>query len=125
MDTTLLRELLQRKINERGVSIRESARQMGVAHTTITRFLDGTNNSVDIDTFLSMCEWMEISPANILEAEMEGGQRLGAILAALAESYPDVFAVINGAIDRVKVGELDPRTIADILAYITFRLKRE
>lgn len=57
-----LREMLQKKRGPRG--IRQTAAMIGISPATLSRLLRG--HLPDIETFKKLCDWLEISPAEVL-----------------------------------------------------------
>lgn len=52
--------------NEKGVAIRQAAKEIGISPTTLTRIENG--NIPDIQTFKKICKWMETDAGSILNS---------------------------------------------------------
>ena len=117
----ILPNLLDKKMKAEGLSGREVARRIGVSATTIARVLDG--ESVDVDTLLRLCKWMDVSPAAILDAQLPSRSGLSAKIAAVVQANPALAEVFDTAFEKLAVGEIDISDIQDVAAYAAYRLK--
>jgi UDP-N-acetylglucosamine 1-carboxyvinyltransferase len=86
LDTQQLATLLKAKRGQRG--LREIAQEMGnVSPATLSRIENG--KMLDVETFLSVCDWLQIAPQQFIKEveaaplinqavryRIEGGQRL-------------------------------------------------
>jgi transcriptional regulator with XRE-family HTH domain len=120
MKNNLLKSLLAERMKKEKLSLREAARESNVSHTTIARILEG--HSVDIDTFLVICEWLGVSPSEVLDAQVPGELELSAKLASVIRTYPELAPVLQEAVEKVERQEASPELIKDLFAYITYRI---
>ena len=63
LDVYLLAQLIRQKQGDK--SLRELERATGVGASTFSRLLHYKNP--DIDTFLSICDWLEVSPGELFK----------------------------------------------------------
>jgi len=64
LDTERLANLVRSKRGSRG--LRETAQEIGdVSPSTISRVENG--KTPDIDTFLALCDWLEVPPAELIK----------------------------------------------------------
>jgi len=119
----LLPELVQDKMRKEGLSIREAGRQIGIAHTTVIRILNG--ETLDLKTLIDVCEWLGVSPSSILDSQILGRSYLSAKIAVVVERNPEFAKVFEEAMDRLAQGKIDLATVADFVAYAAYRLKIE
>jgi len=117
----ILPNLLRNKMNSEGLSGREVARQIGVSATTVARVLNG--ESVDVDTLLRLCKWMDVSPAAILDAQLPSRSGLSAKIAAVIQTNPALAEIFDAAMEKLGKGEVDISVIHDLAAYAAYRLK--
>jgi transcriptional regulator with XRE-family HTH domain len=117
----LLRTLLDDRIKQDGISIREAARQIGIGHSTVIRILGG--EAADIDTLVAICKWLGISLSEVLNSELSGDTQLASEIATVIRANPQLEPVFREAMDRLKDGSIDPATIADLVAYTNYRLQ--
>jgi transcriptional regulator with XRE-family HTH domain len=68
LDMDKLASLVRTKRQERG--LREVSKEIGtISPSTISRVENG--KVPDIDTFLALCDWLDVSPADLLRNERE------------------------------------------------------
>jgi len=120
MGKDLLVKMLDDKMRQRNLSLREAGKEIGVSHTTISRILQG--QAADIDTLIDMCKWLGISPSEVLDSNVEGSRGLGSRIATILEANPKLALVFEEAIGRLEKGEITPQTIDDLIAYMSYRL---
>jgi transcriptional regulator with XRE-family HTH domain len=120
---TVLSTLIQEKVRRENISIREAARRVGVSATTISRTMEG--ESVDVETLIKICDWLGVSPSNVIDSYLPSTDGLGKSVAAILETNPKLAEVFGEAIQRIAMGELPPDTLRDIVAYARYRLDLE
>ena len=114
--------ILANEIRSRGESVRKAAREIGIAHTTLFRVLHG--DKIDFDTLTKICNWIGISPANVLDAEYSSTDHLADKLRLFLDNNPVVAAALQEVIGKIENRELKPELMDDLLAYITFRISK-
>lgn len=116
----MLSELLKDEMKQRGISIREAARQIGIAHTTVSRIIKG--NQVDLDTVELVSHWLSIDVSNALNGLPEE-TRVVPLLTSLLDRNPKLKKYLSMAVAELDAGKIEVQDLEDILAYITFRLE--
>lgn len=116
----LLQIILNDRIKELGISIREAGRQIGIAHTTLNRILYG--DEYDLATLKAMANWLQVKPSSFLDAETSSPDQLTSQIAILLETYPRLAEVFSEVIARVLKEEISPDTFTDIAAYAAYRM---
>lgn len=116
----MLPSLLQNKIKSLGLSNRAAAREIGVAHTTLQRFLDGM--AFDMDTVLKICKYLEVSPDVALNSLPEKSQPMNDLVMVL-ESEPELAKAFYSAISELKEKRLTKEDVIDIVEYVTFKIQ--
>ena len=114
----MLRTLLLNKIRESGISERQAAREIGIAHTTVGRLLDGDN--CDYPTLKKISTWLDVPISTLLDSEKETD--LASKIAVMLESEPALAKVLNEAMDKMLRGEVKPEVLRELISYISFRL---
>jgi len=116
----MLGKLVENRINERGVSVREAADELGVSHTTVRSVIAGKPTKFDI--LQTIAEWLDIDfttamgmydkdpIANKISALMKADPRLGKVLTEMIEDY--------------EAGNLSKEDVDDIINYASFRMER-
>jgi transcriptional regulator with XRE-family HTH domain len=115
----MLKELLDTEMRKRGLSLRSTAVEIGVAHTTVVRLLKG--DAADVPTLLKVCKWLNVSPSLILNSEENTDAR--AVFSTIAEVVPGLLEVLEQATADFKVGALTAEDLEEITSFIAFRLK--
>jgi len=116
----MLQTILKTEIQTRGVSVREAARQIRVAHTTLLRVLQG--DQIDLETLTKICNWLGVSPAIVLNFEYSNAGSLADELKVFLANNPELEAALSQAIRMVENLHIKRSILDDLLAYITFRI---
>ena len=87
-----IREKLKALREERGISVIDIAKAVGVGKVTYYRWEDGTIRSMSVEHFVKICRYLEVDPGEVLKEDK-------------TMKY-DVWAV-NGydSTDKVRIGE--------------------
>jgi transcriptional regulator with XRE-family HTH domain len=115
----MIKELLDAKVRERGLSYRTAAAEIGVSHSTVMRVLKG--GPADVPTLLKICKWLNVEPAMILNSEENASAQ--AVFSSIAEATPGLMDVLQGATEDFKEGLLTAEDLEEITSFIAFRLK--
>lgn len=113
----MLQRLLDERIREKNISIREASRQIGVSHTTLIRIIGG--EQCDIPTIAKITNWLGVSMSLVLG---QADDNLATTIAAFAASEPRLAMVLDKAMQRVLQRRMKPETLRDLLAYIAYRI---
>jgi len=117
----MLGALVQYKLQQDKLTVREGANRAGVSHTTLARIIQGS--PVDIDTLVKICDWMEIQPADALNSmALKGDEKLISSIAILVEREPVLAKLFKDAMADVERGNLSPEDIREIISYAAYRL---
>ncbi|MEL7591757.1 MAG: helix-turn-helix transcriptional regulator [Anaerolineaceae bacterium] len=116
----MLDELLKDEMRKRGLSTREAAREIGVAHTTVARMMQGI--TVDIPTLQKTCNWLGIQVSTVLNVEDKSELGLTSKLAMILEKQPELAGVFAEALDELEAGHLSTDDLADIMGYAAYRI---
>ena len=114
----MLKELLDQKIRERGLSLRTAATEIGVSHTTVVRVLKG--EPADVPTLTKICTWLNVSPAMVLEGEAYDAT---SVFTAISETIPGLLDILKEATEDFKAGELTAADLEEITSFIAFKLR--
>ncbi len=113
-------KLIQSRIKGKDLSIREAARQIGIAHTTLIRCLDGL--SVDLDTLFSICDWLGVSPSTAINTFQKNSDATNEKITLLIQFFPDLMEPLENILHMIEAEQVQPSIFEDILTYIEFRL---
>jgi len=118
----MLARLLDEELKKKNLSARAASREIGVAHTTIIRILEGQPS--DVETLRKIADWMGVQPSTMLDGwgAKEGKSML--MLKALLEQDPRLMKIFEDAADDVLAGRLPAEDLQEILRYAAFRLEK-
>jgi transcriptional regulator with XRE-family HTH domain len=118
-----LGQLLAKVIKERGISIRQAARDAGVTHTTLNRILNGA--VVDITTLEKLAVFLDVSLSsliNLVAPAVSGRPDLPARIAVLTERKPELAEVFDKIASAIEAGEMDDSDLDEVIRYAEYRL---
>jgi len=116
----MLNEILKDELTKRGLSTREAAREIGVAHTTVARMLQGI--TVDIGTLQKTCDWLGIQLSTVLNVEDKSELGLTSKLSMILQKEPGLAGVFAEALDELENGHISADDLADIMGYAAYRI---
>jgi transcriptional regulator with XRE-family HTH domain len=116
----MIQILLQDKISKLGLSNREAARQIGIAHTTLNRILEG--GDFDLNTLVMISTWLSVNPATLLGTLSPSDDQMLSQLTTLLSTSPALADVFLKAAHRVAEKTMSPDTFRDLTAYAAFRM---
>jgi transcriptional regulator with XRE-family HTH domain len=116
MDT--LKLLLERKMRDEGLSLREAAKKIGVSHNTIVHVRKG--DEIDLGTLFKISNWLNVLPATLLNSANDDA--LAMQIAVLLERNPTLASVFRDALQKVVSEEIDLSIIEEVVAYAVFRM---
>lgn len=116
----MLQRMLQEEIRSRGISIREASRQIGLSHSTVFRVLDG--KQLDLPTIELICKWLGINTSEVLRLPKSQSPTTADKLAVLISRNPRLSAAMDRLVEMYENKELEAVVVADVLAYISFRV---
>lgn len=79
LDTQKFSEMIKSKRGSKG--LRALATEIGVSASTLSRIEQG--NLPDIDTYLSLCDWLEVSPEFFTKSNSEKNSAKSGVIAHL------------------------------------------
>ncbi|MGD0004992.1 MAG: XRE family transcriptional regulator [Anaerolineaceae bacterium] len=118
----MLPELVKYKLGQDHLTLREASQAAGVSHTTLARVVNGV--PVDIETLVSVCNWLGVKPADALNSEMIGDsdEKLVASLTILVEREPALASIFREALKDLEKGNLSPQDVQEIMSYAAYRI---
>lgn len=119
----MLQQVLQDAINSRNLSNRKAAREIGIAHTTVMRLLNGEKPSHD--TLEKVAEWLGTPKEAFALIGREGNEGLASKIFLLLNQNPALAKSLEKAADKYVSGAISENDMEDILDYIDFRLSRD
>ena len=116
--------LLAERQRQEGISTRELGNRIGVAHTTVIRFMN--DQDVDLDTLEKVGEYLQVGIIDLLgmRSRVET-EALSAQIAVLCQTAPSLARVFQEAINRVSSNNIHPEVVREIIRYAAYRLNME
>jgi len=112
-----LQRLLNEKIDKWHLSMRAAAKQIGIAHTTLIRIING--EKCDMPTLQKIAEWLGVSPSSLVDT-IEPDEITKSI-ASIISAESTLAQVFIEAGQHVRDGEITPEELRDLAAYAAFR----
>ena len=115
----LLHTLLNAKISQQNISVREAARSIGISHSTLERFLDGKMRP-NIDSTVLISRWLGVDPSVIIENSGPSGRRDD--VTEFLSAYPELLDLFRDVLNGIKNNEVAPDIVNELIQYIRFKL---
>jgi hypothetical protein len=112
--------IIEEKMSRRNLSTCTAARQIGVAHTTLERVLQG--KPAGLDTLVLTCDWLKVRVSTVLCFQQGGKDKLAYKISLLLEKYPDLARWFKKAANAVETGDIQVEVLREILGYTIFTL---
>ena len=117
--STMLVELVSERIKSENISIREASRQIGMAHVTLIRLLEG--GTVDLVTVDLVAKWLEVPTAVALGLRDDKCELVDTIV-ALIQTSPRLAKIFASSKDSLLKGDITPEEMRDIIDYAAFKV---
>lgn len=114
----MLHIIFANELERRRISVRNAARQIGVAHTTLYRVLEGRN--IDITTLTKVCTWMGVDTAGTVNIETRTNNDFITKLAVLLDQQHDLGIALSTLVALIEEGNLEVGVMGKIAEFITF-----
>ncbi|PKN99557.1 MAG: hypothetical protein CVU42_07540 [Chloroflexi bacterium HGW-Chloroflexi-4] len=111
--------LLKEELKKKGLSARGAALEIGVAHTTIIRLLDG--RPVDLETLRKVCSWLNVDVATILNSPDKDEKSLVDKFACILQKNPGLRELFNEYYAKMEHHEVSLLDLEEVLAFMVFR----
>jgi hypothetical protein len=116
-EVKMIDQILQGEIRKRGMSVRQAAREIGIAHTTLQRVMDGKH--ADLVSYSKISSWVGVELPTLLELKQQGD--VSTQIQSLLEKNPRLLAEFQ---ERIRDGvSISPNVLEDIVEYIVFKLR--
>ena len=113
----ILQKLLKEHIDKDHLSMRAAAKQIGVAHTTLIRIVNG--EACDMPTLQKLADWLEVSPSSLLDT-IESDD-ITKVVASIISADPILAEAFILAGQHVIDGEMTPEELREIAIYAAWR----
>lgn len=115
----MIKMLLKEELRKKGLSARAAAQEIGVAHTTVIRLLDGM--PVDLETLRKVCSWLNVDVATILNTPDANEKSLVEKFACILQKNPGLRGLFDEYYDKMEHNEVSLVDLEEIMAFMIFR----
>ncbi len=120
MDNILSR-VLRETIERRKLSVRQAAKEMGIAHTTLNRVL--ATGECEYATVLKIAKWTGVPTSTLINAPVaKDEEELTYQLNEVLSHEPRLKAVFAEAVRRLNNGEMSEEALRELVAYMAYRI---
>ena len=118
----MLAQMISERMREKELSLRGAATQIGIAHTTLKRAVDG--QSLDLDTVRLISDWLGVPVSDVVDLHDETVDEFPRRFAVFVAQYPELKEVMDDALKAYSHGDIEASVVKDIANYIAFRLEQ-
>lgn len=122
---SMFRTILDNELEQRDMSIREAAREIGISHTTLIAARDGTR-TLDVGTALKIAKWVGVPLSTLVEEanpeEFEKNSLFQALQLVL-QAAPELEQTFRIAADELAAGTLSLSDFKDITEYAAYKIR--
>ena len=115
-----LKELVETKMKNENLSLRNAGEQANVAHTTIQRVIKG--KPIDLSTMEKICKWVGIPVSDMIEIKTDVEARQSDI-ASLMALHPELGEVLSTLAREITVGVMDPKILVEVTGFTSYRMQ--
>ena len=116
----MLQQVFRDAVADRGISARQAAREIGVAHTTVIRILEGQNPSHG--SLQKVAEWLGTPAEAFALVNREGDEGIAAQLLVFLMRNPKLAKAFQDVMDAFNSGKIEDSDVEEILKFIHYRL---
>ena len=115
----MISQLVQERITRERLSYRQAAKEIGIAHTTLMRIIEG--RQIDLPTSQKLAQWLGVSITSLLPTiqNQQGGLDLFNIL---LQMNPNLRETLEEYLFKMPYKPLTIEDLNDILEFIIFKL---
>ena len=117
----MLQDALKNEMQEKDLSVRQAALEIGISHSTVFRVLRG--DPFDVPTLVRISNWLGVRPSTLLDNIAKSGTIEQ--VSMLIESSPGILSVLDQAVKAVREQKADPAIVEDIISYAVYKLSLE
>ena len=116
----MLQKVLHEAMRDRSLSSRQASKEIGVAHTTVLRVLDGQLPSHT--TLIKVAAWLGTPAQAFALLGREGNEGIAAQLMVLLDKNKELAEQFGKVLTAYNDGKIGEAEVEDIIRYISFRL---
>lgn len=112
--------LITEKLSRERRSVRSAAREVGIAHTTLQRIIDG--EPFNYETAVKLSKWLEMPVSQVVNIEGDNTTALATQIASVLRAEPKIATALSEGIERVLSGQMSQERLRELLAYMAYSL---
>jgi transcriptional regulator with XRE-family HTH domain len=120
MEAIVLAKIFNKALDEKRLSYRAAANEIGVSHSTVGRVVRG--EPADMPTIEKIAAWLNVPPSTLVDIEEEGDAGLAKRIESFVAQYPELARVFDEAIQRVEDGSMEPVVLRELIMYVSYRI---
>jgi transcriptional regulator with XRE-family HTH domain len=115
-----LQNLVKEELDVRHISYRKAASEIGIAHTTLIRIVEGYQ--ADVPTVQKIALWLKVSPSSLMDTlETGDGDDVVRAIATIISSEPELAAIFIEAGERFQKGTMSLDEVRELARYAAWR----
>ena len=115
-----LSELLRKRLETEGLSVRDAGQLIGVSHSTVARAVNG--ETVEVDTLVKIANFLGIPVKNILEPKDDPDAILEQVMMVISIE-PELSRVFSEIAQKIVDKQLDKKVLSEVAAFAAYRLQ--
>lgn len=116
-----LSELLQKRMEMEGLSVRRAADKIGVSHSTVARAANG--QTVEVDTLVKLADFLGVEVLDLLDVK-ETPDEVYQQISMVISMEPELEDVFKKIAEKIEAGELEKTILDEVAAFAAFRLQQ-
>lgn len=115
-----LSELLSKRLETEGLSVRDAGQLIGVSHSTVARAVNG--ETVEVDTLVKIANFLGVPVENILEPKDDPDAILEQVMMVISIE-PELSRVFSEIAQKIVDKQLDKKVLSEVAAFAAYRLQ--
>jgi len=115
-----LSELLSKRLETEGLSVRDAGQLIGVSHSTVARAVNG--ETVEVDTLVKIANFLGVPVKNILEPKDDPDAILEQVMMVISIE-PELSRVFSEIAQKIVDKQLDKKVLSEVAAFAAYRLQ--
>jgi len=115
-----LSELLRKRLDTEGLSVRDAGQMIGVSHSTVARAVNG--ETVEVDTLVKIADFLGVPVEHIIDPKDNPDDVLEQIVMVISIE-PELSRVFGELAQRIIDKKIDKKVLSEVAAFTAYRLQ--
>jgi transcriptional regulator with XRE-family HTH domain len=115
-----LSELLRKRMDTEGLSVRDAGKRIGVSHATVARAVNG--ETVEVDTLVKISQFLGVPVENVLDVKEKPSELEEQIMMVLSIE-PELAQVFSELAEKIVNQKIDKKVLSEVAAFAAYRLQ--